>query len=358
MTPRLDQLRRCFEGAAPALLATCSTDGTPNVTCVSQVHFVDDEHVALSFQFLNKTRENILANPAGSLLLLDPCSGARYRLAIEYARTESEGPLFECMRARLASIASHTGMAGVFRLLGADVYKVAAIEAVPGPCRPQPERRRDRLAALRTLSRRLAAADELETALDLVLEGLAELFGMQHALVLCSDESGQWLYTVASHGYAQSGVGSEVALGEGVIGVAAQQRTPIRLNWPAAEYAYGRAVRAAAARDGLIPLDTEISFPGLIDPQSQLAAPIEAGDWLAGVLYVESAEEGRFDHQDEDALVTIAQQLGVVMRCLIRPVEIPEPLPPPRWTPSHRPAARSRCVISPPPRACSSTTTT
>ena len=63
MTLSLGMLRRCFEGAVPSSIATCAPDGTPNVAYLSQVHYVDQEHVALTYQFFNTTRRNILANP-------------------------------------------------------------------------------------------------------------------------------------------------------------------------------------------------------------------------------------------------------------------------------------------------------
>jgi hypothetical protein len=64
-TTSLDAIRPCFEGAIPAVMATCAADGTPNVAYISQVYYVDARHVALSFQFFNTTRKNILANPGG-----------------------------------------------------------------------------------------------------------------------------------------------------------------------------------------------------------------------------------------------------------------------------------------------------
>jgi len=46
-----DEIRECLEGVIPVALATCAADGTPNVTYVSQAHFVDARHIALSYQF-------------------------------------------------------------------------------------------------------------------------------------------------------------------------------------------------------------------------------------------------------------------------------------------------------------------
>ena len=78
----LDAIRICLEGAIPANIATCSADGIPNVAYLSQVEYVDPEHVALSFQFFNTTRKNVLANPIARLIVTDPETIARYRLLI------------------------------------------------------------------------------------------------------------------------------------------------------------------------------------------------------------------------------------------------------------------------------------
>ena len=306
----LDQLRPCLEGVIPAVLATCAPDGMPNASLVSQMQYVDPQHVALSFQFFNKTRENILANPQATALVIDPVTADSYRLTLLYLRTETEGTLFQPMKAKLAGIASHTGMAGVFKLLGADVYRVQAIERVPGKPLPRPPAPRNLLNALRSASERLAACADLGALFDATLTALAQDFGISHALLLMADTAAQRLYTVASRGYSSTGVGSEIGFGEGVIGVAAQVRVPIRINHMTMEYGYGRAARdAAASAQGLAPA-AEIPFPGLPEPHSQLAVPITAAGRLLGVLCAESPHDMHFGYDDEDALVALAALLG------------------------------------------------
>ena len=39
---RLSEISACFEGLVPAVIATAAADGTPNITHLSRVHFVDD----------------------------------------------------------------------------------------------------------------------------------------------------------------------------------------------------------------------------------------------------------------------------------------------------------------------------
>lgn len=317
MSTALGEIRACFEGAIPAVVCTCDAQGVPNVAYISQVYYVDECHVALSFQFFNKTRQNILVNPDAMVLLIHPMTGQFFRLAIRYLRTETEGPLFEGMKAQLAGIASHNGMAGVFRLLGSDVYRVEQIEALEGGQTPPPPARPAMLGAVRRASERLAGSTSLDEALAAVLASLADLLGVRHAMVLMLDPATGRLYTVASAGYAISGVGSEIAMGDGVIGVAARERTPVRIGHMTSAYLYSRAMRSSF--ESQIPdIDrvADIPYPGLEEPHSQLAVPILSAGRLLGVLFVESPEDLRFGFEDEDALVAIAGQLGATIDVL------------------------------------------
>jgi adenylate cyclase len=316
----LDAIRHCLEGVIPATLATCSPDGVPNATYVSQMQYVDPKHVALSFQFFNKTRENILANPQATAIVMDPVTTATYRLQLLYLRTETAGALFQSMKAKLAGIASHAGMSGVFKLLGADVYRVLGIEQVPTRVLERPAPSRNLLNALRCTCARLAECTALDQLFDQTLALLDSEFDIPHALLLMADEAQQRLYIVASRGYAATGVGSEICFGEGVIGVSAQYRTPIRISHFTSDYGYGRAAREGAAAQAL-PLEAEIPFPGLPEPHSQLAVPILAAGRLLGVLCVESPQDLRFGYDDEDALVALAAQLGSAIRALQCEVE-------------------------------------
>jgi hypothetical protein len=132
MTVRLQDLARCFQGVAPAIICTCARDGTPNVTYLSQVYLVDAGHVALSRQFFNKTTKNIDENPLACVQIYDPLTLDSYRLRLRYRRSETTGLLFDTMALRIQMIASHTGMAGIFRLISADVYAVDAVEEIEG----------------------------------------------------------------------------------------------------------------------------------------------------------------------------------------------------------------------------------
>jgi adenylate cyclase len=334
MKPTVDSIRESLDGVIPGTIATCASDGTPNVTYLSQVEYVDSEHVATSYQFFNKTRQNILENPYARVLVIHPFTAAKYRLLIQYLRTETDGPLFERMKAKLAGIASHTGMAGVFRLLGSDIYKVLEIECVSGRSK-QAQPARNCLAGLRGTAERIRSCTDLEGLFQETLDCLDAFFGIRNAMLFMLDGPAGRLYAVASRGYDESGVGSEIAIGEGVIGVCARERTPIRIGHMTSEYGYGRAIRQHIERDGMgVILENEIPLPGLPESRSQLAVPIVAFGRLLGVLFVESSQDLRFGYDDEDALVALAGQLGITIHAFQQFSEASEETPPREPTPA------------------------
>jgi len=229
------------------------------------VQFIDARHVALSRQFFNKTTRNLLENPRATVTVWDPINFDVYALALRFARSETSGAIFDRMATRIEAIASNTGMTGIFRLLSADIFEVVAITTITthlgppetdGPDAPElpaepgkaPPGHRDELWVLQRLSTRMNQAPDLESLLGAVLDGLAEDFGFAHAKVLLVDETGRRLFTVASRGYEESGVGSEVVFGEGLIGTVARDQRLLRVGQMDSNLRYGRAVRAEVSR--------------------------------------------------------------------------------------------------------------
>ena len=119
-----------MQGMFPSWITSCSKEGEPNTTVISQIWYVDKNHVALSFQFFNKTKKNISQNPYAFATIVNPTSFDMYNLELKYSRTESEGDLFDEMDMKLEAIASMSGMSGIFELKGADIYNVLSINKI------------------------------------------------------------------------------------------------------------------------------------------------------------------------------------------------------------------------------------
>ncbi|MCS0497331.1 GAF domain-containing protein [Ancylobacter sp. MQZ15Z-1] len=312
MTVRLADLRACFEGVIPSIVATVDGEGMPNVSYLSQVHFVDDAHVALTNQFFSKTAANIALRCAATLMVVDGRSGDQFLIDIAPVRRENAGPLFERMSIQLAATSGHGGWGEVMKLRSADIYRVEAIRAVPSPgvaAAPTDPAGRVKLEAVALLAAAIGAEPDAGAMLDRALEGLATDLGIRHSMVLVPAGEGRRLVTLASRGYPARGVGSEVALGEGVIGLVGEWRVPVRIS----DMSRGRRY-AAAAGAGPAGSEREIALPGLAAPQSQIAVPLVAQGRLTGVLFAESPERFAFCHEHEAALSLIALPLAAGLR--------------------------------------------
>ena len=169
----------------------------------------------------------------------------------------------------------------------------------------------DRLRLVADLSAQVGTCDDLDAVITACLTGLDHLFGYQHSILLVLDEASGRLFTVATHGYSEAGIGSEVSVGvgQGILGLAAAERRPVRIGALGRLVQYERAVkREHVARTG-VPV-SEVSLPGLPGVQSQIAAPVMRTGELLGVVAVESTRGAAFGPDDEAVLEVVAQMLA------------------------------------------------
>jgi adenylate cyclase len=331
----LSDISRCFQGVVPSIVTTADAGMIPNVTYVSQVHLVDERHVALSRQFFNKTSRNLDATRRASAEVYDPLTFEAYRLQLRFLRSETGGALFVRMALRIDAIASLTGMAGVFRLIAADLFEVERVEKVeeflvpplPGMTTTVSlDGPRTEMRGLQWISEQINRAESLESLIESVLSALESYFGFSHSMLLLHEE-GERLVTVASRGYGQSGVGAEVRVGDGLIGTVARERRLLRMTGLKSGLSYGRAARRTTEETGRT-LAPEIPLPGLPDAQSALIIPLWVGERLIGVLAVESRDSLGFAEWHEAYLEIIGNQIALgIERELLRAVEADDASP-------------------------------
>ncbi|MEA2168542.1 MAG: adenylate cyclase, partial [Solirubrobacteraceae bacterium] len=199
----LAELRDSLRAGLPAPMATCSPDGTPRLSYISRVQYLDADRVATSRQFFNHAVVNLEESPFAQALISQPGTGEQFRIDLQYLHTVTEGEEFEALRANLDAIASQSGIASdsVFRLRGLDVHRVLRCTRV-SPRRVPAAPARDYLEPLEQLAGRLERATTYEDAATAVLEALDDLFDFRYAVLLAFDPPTARLFVVGGSGEA------------------------------------------------------------------------------------------------------------------------------------------------------------
>jgi class 3 adenylate cyclase len=167
---------------------------------------------------------------------------------------------------------------------------------------------------IQQISQEITSTLDLGEVLGIVLGAMERVLGFEHSMILLKDLSADRLRLAASRGYEPSGVGAEVAFGEGVIGVVASRRKMMRVGNIGASVAYLRSVRARLEASGEVTPGGETAvLPGLPEAQSQLALPLLVKDRLVGVLMVESPKPAAFDELDEIILRIVGNQAATAI---------------------------------------------
>jgi adenylate cyclase len=310
--PSLAALDACFEGVVPSIVCTLAPDGTPNISYLSHVARLGGAQVALSNQFFSKTAANLRGNPRAALLVVDPTDSAQYRLDLLHRGSVEDGPAFDRMAADLRATSAQLGMADVMRLRAVDVFDVLEVRRVRGGrAAAAPERPAGQgLARALAVTEALTRATELGGMVDAALDALATAFGHEATLVLLHDPARGCLVALGSRGYGASGIGAEVPLGEGLIGLAAQDRRLLRVGDASRLRRYGAAIASTSEHEART---RSIALPRLPEAMSQVAVPMEAQGRLQGVLFLESTRRMAFDAEDGLALSLVARQLGTAI---------------------------------------------
>jgi adenylate cyclase len=309
----LQSLSACFEGAIPSIIASASAEGAPNISYLSHVAFVDEGRVALSDQFFSKTAANVRANANVAILLVDPRDGTQYQLAATYDQSVDHGDLFDQMATHLRATSAQIGMADLMSLRGVDIYRVRSVDTVWSPVSPvaraQPTADAH-LAAATAVTGKISEATDIGSIIDRMLDGLRDSFGLGNTMLLMLEPAGERLVTVGSRGYPWTGIGSEVAIGEALIGTAAAERRCVRINDMSRIHRFGSAIRASSADENRT---RTIVLPSLPNAMSQIALPLIAQGVVRGVLFLETAERLAFLRGVEAALSIVASNAAAAL---------------------------------------------
>ena len=119
-----------FQGVIPPALATSSAAGMPNITYISHVQYIDEEHLALSRQFFNKTWKNIDENPVFTVAVTCPETFSVWKINLKYQEERTDGQVFDEMDMMIQAIASIQGLEGIFKLKSAVICKVLSIQTL------------------------------------------------------------------------------------------------------------------------------------------------------------------------------------------------------------------------------------
>jgi adenylate cyclase len=281
----LESILDSLQGTLPSVIASCAADGTPDVRPIAIVRHVDRDRVALPGELPRALGAALNVNPFAQVLVVSPSKLEQYVLDLEYLHTEHEGPILDSVAGTLEATAAHArGPASSSRVSAVDIHRVYRCSPLrSGATAPMTSRRpADVLGPLDAFMRRITDAPDHASAATAVIEGIAELYEIDHAVLFTGQH---------------------------------QRLFPLAGAWSAAT---PPVVQIATGRQQVVTVPNIIGDPhdGYAAPRSVAAAPLIHRGTPVGALYLESATAGRFGPSDERLLRIIATQIAVTLSAM------------------------------------------
>ena len=172
----------------------------------------------------------------------------------------------------------------------------------------QLERRNKEIEIIERVASQISKTLNLDAIAKTMLISMEEYFDFKHSMILLLNSSESALKVIATHGYKEEGIGAEVKIGVGVIGMVAKKKKLMRMANLGAQKQYMQAIKQQIQPSEDTVVADEISLPGLKNAESQVAIPMLMEDELIGVFSVESDQVNIFDKSDELIIKILANQ--------------------------------------------------
>ena len=172
----------------------------------------------------------------------------------------------------------------------------------------QLERRNKEIEIIERVASQISKTLNLDAIAKTMLISMEEYFDFKHSMILLLNSSESALKVIATHGYKEEGIGAEVKIGVGVIGMVAKKKKLMRMANLGAQKQYMQAIKQQIQPSEDTVVAEEISLPGLKNAESQVAIPMLMEDELIGVFSVESDQVNIFDKSDELIIKILANQ--------------------------------------------------
>ena len=176
------------------------------------------------------------------------------------------------------------------------------------------ERRNNEINIIEKVASKINKSLDMDVIANTMLESMHEYFDFEHSMILLVDQNEGSLKVIATYGYDDQGIGAEVKIGVGVIGMVAKKKKLMRMANMGAQKQYINAIKEQVqpVNKGK-PLD-EVVLPGLQNAESQVAIPMLIENELIGVFSVESDRVNIFDKSDELIIKILANQTASALQ--------------------------------------------
>ena len=176
------------------------------------------------------------------------------------------------------------------------------------------ERRNNEINIIEKVASKISKSLDMDAIANTMLESMHRYFDFEHSMILLVDENKGSLKVIATYRYDDQGIGAEVKIGVGVIGMVAKKKKLMRMANMGAQKQYNNAIKEQVqpVNKGK-PLD-EIVLPGLQNAESQVAIPMLIENELIGVFSVESDRVNIFDKSDELIIKILANQTASALQ--------------------------------------------